>query len=208
MTGEKKQMWTWVCPAAWHRLWCHTPWAMLASPARMAWVQPQAPQTMNDSTVMPGEEGRSPWSDQLSASMLIQEAFLVGQESLGEDRTQDCLQVLAFDLYFLHNVKKACRAHSSIGIIYWYKQWIAGQDLDLVCIYLGAPCPLTASLLPLHLSSVSMIFKLSVSNPQQGTHFTLAIANINSWNKNLSIFIPVSASSKFQNTGYNPHNWF
>ena len=76
---------------------------MLASPARMAWVQPQAPQTMNDSMVMSGEEGRSPWSDQLSASMLIQETFLVGQESLGEDRTQDCLQVLAFDLYFLHN---------------------------------------------------------------------------------------------------------
>lgn len=73
---------------------------------------------MNDSMVMPREEGRSPWSDQLSASMLIQETFLVGQESLGEDRTQDCLQVLAFDLYFLHNVKKACKAHSSTGIIY------------------------------------------------------------------------------------------
>ena len=38
--------------------------------------------------------------------MLIQETFLVGQKSLGEDRAQDCLQVLAFDLYFLHSVKK------------------------------------------------------------------------------------------------------
>ena len=144
----------------------------------------------------------------LSASMLTQETFLVGQESLREDRTQDCLQVLAFDLYFLHNIKKACRAHSSIGIICWYKQWMVDKDLDLVWIYLGATSPLTASLLPLHLSSVLMIFKLSVSNPQQGTQLTLAIANINSWNKNFNIFIPISASSKFQNTCYSPHNWF
>ena len=61
MTGEIKQMWTWVCTGAWHRLWCHTPWAMLTSPARMAWLQTQAPRTMNDRTVMTGEEGRSPW---------------------------------------------------------------------------------------------------------------------------------------------------
>lgn len=156
------------------RLWCHTPLGCAGlSPARMAWVQPQAPRTMNGQYSDARREGqvtmvltsfqppcsykrpswwvRSPWGK-------------TGHKTVSRSWPLTCIS---------STTSKACRAHSSIGInllIQTVNGWLRfGPGLD---IFGSSVSP---SLPPLLLSIYHLYWWFS--NFQSATHSKESISH-------------------------------
>lgn len=121
---------------------------------------------------------------------------------------------MGLDLYFLHDLRKDHRAHPAVSSLTDKdpdQPHVADQDLDLVRIYSGALCHLSAS------SSLSIHHPhWGLSNFQSATHSKKPISQCHlgdadkhkqlKQKRHSNIFVPVSAGSKFQNGGCNPLN--